>query len=277
MRTMINKYAPFLFHPHVLSIVGAAFLPFLLGAAVYAEDINNRSDRGSILGDRLSTNRASAGSSHSCLECKPGYAASGEYDRMASGGTEDAEVAAMELDLSSGATGRAKEGSTSTPAFRCPETTPVTEALTGAGLINLFVSLGIVTVEKAMEACRSLARETISSIPTGDGAFRFSRPLAEGMAGPDVRELQRFLNAQGFALSEEGSGSPGNETEVFGDLTVDAVKRYQATYSAEILDPEGLSAPSGVFGPSSIKKANEILSARKYARPRDGHRPSALK
>ena len=147
-------------------------------------------------------------------------------------------------------------------AFRCPETTPGTEALTGAGLINLFVSLGIVTVEKAMEACRSLPREPISGIPTGDGAFRFLRPLAEGMAGPDVRELQRFLNAQGFPLSQEGSGSPGNETEVFGDLTVDAVKRYQATYSSEILDPEGLSAPSGVFGLSSIKKANEILLAQ---------------
>src|SRR5512134_1393808 len=148
MRAMVNKYVPFLFHPHVLSIVGAAFLPFLLGVAVYAEDINNRSDRGSILEDRLSTNRASAASSHSCLECKPGYAASsGEYEGKASGGTEDAEMAAMELDLSSGATSRTKEGSTSTPAFRCPETTPVTEALTGAGLINLFVSLGIVTVE----------------------------------------------------------------------------------------------------------------------------------
>ena len=45
--------------------------------------------------------------------------------------------------------------------------------------------------------------------------------------------------------------------------TVEAVKRYQKTYAAEILDPEGLSSPSGIFGPSSVKKANRLLQERR--------------
>jgi hypothetical protein len=46
-------------------------------------------------------------------------------------------------------------------------------------------------------------------------------------------------------------------------LTVEAVKRYQKTYAAEILDPEGLSSPSGIFGPSSVRKANRLLEVRR--------------
>lgn len=258
------------FRARVSLLVGASFLSFLPCAAVYAEGVNNGSDQGSILGNHLSTSGAWAGSNHFCVECKLGHAASSggkdryEHEGMGGGSAGYREVAATELDLSSGATTPATERSTSTTAFRCPDATPVTGALTGAGLINLFVSLGMVTTEKARAACVALARETRSSTPAQDGAsFRFSRPLSKGMAGPDVRELQRFLNAQGFVLSEEGDGSPGNETDLYGALTVDAVKRYQRTYSAEILDPEGLSAPSGIFGPSSIKKANELMSARK--------------
>ena len=53
---------------------------------------------------------------------------------------------------------------------------------------------------------------------------------------------------------------PAVETDLFGLLTEDAVKRFQATYAAGILVPVGLTAPSGFWGPSSIKKANALLS-----------------
>lgn len=42
-----------------------------------------------------------------------------------------------------------------------------------------------------------------------------------------VKQLQIFLNENGFYESEEGPGSPGNETEYFGDTTVAAVKIFQ--------------------------------------------------
>ena len=86
-------------------------------------------------------------------------------------------------------------------------------------------------------------------------------PLAKGMRSEEVRQLQQFLNAQGFVLTTDGLGSPGNETDLFGLLTEDAVKRFQAAYAAEILVPVGLTAPSGFWGPSSIKKANALLGA----------------
>jgi peptidoglycan hydrolase-like protein with peptidoglycan-binding domain len=122
----------------------------------------------------------------------------------------------------------------------------------------------MVPAEKARLACDALAKEDGARAHKQDeAAFRFSRTLSKGMAGPDVRELQRFLNGHGFVVSGEGDGSPGNETDAFGALTVEAVRRYQKAYAAEILDPEGLSSPSGIFGPSSVRKANRLLEERR--------------
>jgi peptidoglycan hydrolase-like protein with peptidoglycan-binding domain len=81
------------------------------------------------------------------------------------------------------------------------------------------------------------------------------------MRSDEVRRLQQFLNTHGFVVTTNGLGSPGNETDLFGLLTEDAVKRFQAAYAAEILVPVGLSTPSGFFGLSSIKKANALLGA----------------
>lgn len=42
-----------------------------------------------------------------------------------------------------------------------------------------------------------------------------------------VRDLQKTLNALGFKVANIGAGSPGKETNYFGVLTFDAVKRFQ--------------------------------------------------
>jgi peptidoglycan hydrolase-like protein with peptidoglycan-binding domain len=82
------------------------------------------------------------------------------------------------------------------------------------------------------------------------------------MRSEEVRRLQQFLNAQGFTVASGTElGAPGHETDLFGLLTEDAVKRFQAAYAAEILAPVGLTAPSGFFGPNSIRKANALLGA----------------
>jgi N-acetylmuramoyl-L-alanine amidase len=60
--------------------------------------------------------------------------------------------------------------------------------------------------------------------------------------GKLVRELQVKLNSLGFRISQTGPGSPGNETESFGKLTEDAVKRFQTS--------NGLR-PDGVVGPNT--------------------------
>jgi hypothetical protein len=251
-------------------IIVAAFVPLLPFTVVYGADLYDvRQRRPHSEGFSINEQHAMGGR-YRCVYCELNrQAASSATTRDKEQDNADPstviDVAAMELDLSSGTTTRATEGNPSGTAFRCPETAPVvTGALTSAGLINLFVSLGMVTMERARSACDALARENSSSAHAQDEApFRFSRPLSKGMKGPDVRELQRFLNTQGFVVSEKGDGSPGNETDVFGSLTVEAVKRYQKTYSAEILDPEELSAPSGIFGLSSIRKANRLLGERR--------------
>ncbi len=77
----------------------------------------------------------------------------------------------------------------------------------------------------------------------------FSRNLKRGFVGEDVRELQILLNADPFTkITNEGPGSPGEETDYFGLLTEQAVIRFQEKYKREVLIPAGLSTGSGFVG-----------------------------
>lgn len=51
--------------------------------------------------------------------------------------------------------------------------------------------------------------------------------LTFGMVHPEVLKLQQILNKVGVLIASEGPGSPGQETEKFGFLTRDAVRRFQ--------------------------------------------------
>jgi hypothetical protein len=68
-----------------------------------------------------------------------------------------------------------------------------------------------------------------------------ARDLVLGAEGPDVRALQRLLNAAGFAVAASGPGAPGAETEYFGERTRAAVARLQAA--------AGVAPAAGYFGP----------------------------
>jgi|GEM_PF-3414229 len=76
----------------------------------------------------------------------------------------------------------------------------------------------------------------------------FNSDLWYGNNNADVFALQKFLNANGFTLSQEGPGSPGRETSYFGNKTFEAVKRFQKEYADNILNPLGLNNPTGYFG-----------------------------
>lgn len=69
----------------------------------------------------------------------------------------------------------------------------------------------------------------------------FSRDLTLGMQGEDVRSLQKYLNSNGFIVSEFGPGSPGNETNLFGALTKEALIKFQKS--------KGITPAIGYFGP----------------------------
>ncbi len=152
-------------------------------------------------------------------------------------------------------------GTSSSTPFLCPDRVSGTTGLSTAGLVNLFVSLGIIPQEKAQKACDALSSPTATGTNTSNTSFRFVTPLKIGSRNADVKRLQVFLNTYGFVIVANGPGSPGNETDYYGTLTAAAVKRFQAAYKAEILTPVGLTLPSGIFGPSSMKKANALLGS----------------
>lgn len=92
-------------------------------------------------------------------------------------------------------------------------------------------------------------------------AFTFNRSLNIGATGEDVKQLQIFLNnySTQTQISSYGAGSSGNETTYFGNLTKEAVKRFQNLNFNEILKPVNLNSGTGYFGPSTINFVNSIL------------------
>ncbi|MDQ3076720.1 MAG: peptidoglycan-binding protein [bacterium] len=89
--------------------------------------------------------------------------------------------------------------------------------------------------------------------------FTFFRSLKVGDQGIDVLELQKILNSNfETRISTTGLGSPGQETQYFGNLTRLAVIKYQNKYAIDVLAPAGLSVGTGFVGPLTIKKLNTI-------------------
>ncbi len=70
---------------------------------------------------------------------------------------------------------------------------------------------------------------TPSSTPpvVAGSALTLSRNLSLGMTGDDVRALQKFLNANGYTVSNSGVGSVGFESAYFGGATQAAVIKFQ--------------------------------------------------
>lgn len=242
-----NRYAGIAALAALFVVLGA---PTHAGATTYGEGTYG----GDIYSGSGSSSTVPVAGGGVCINC--GSGSSGGGSSPAASTTGDKPTGATATSTTGGA-------STSTP-FRCAETAPAADGLSGAGLVNLLVSLGIVPSTKAKTACDALtsAKAAPSAPALSSGSFRFSTPLSKGMRSAEVRQLQQFLNTRGFVLASGIElGAPGYETDLFGLLTEDAVKRFQAAYAAEILAPVGLTAPSGFFGPSSIRKANALLGA----------------
>jgi hypothetical protein len=87
----------------------------------------------------------------------------------------------------------------------------------------------------------------------------FTRPLFLNRRGEDVRNLQRFLNANpDTRIALTGVGSPGNETDFFGGLTKAALGKFQLKYGLVF----SLNDPTfGYLGPKTRAKIAELAAA----------------
>jgi len=82
---------------------------------------------------------------------------------------------------------------------------------------------------------------TTDTAPVTNTSVTPMRDLKFGMSGDDVKRLQVYLNANGFSVAVNGYGSAGNETTYFGELTWQAVIKFQTT--------KGIFPASGYVGP----------------------------
>lgn len=87
---------------------------------------------------------------------------------------------------------------------------------------------------------QSAGAAAVSNLPASTTTPAFTMDLSFGMANHEVHLLQNYLNMHGFPVAASGPGSLGNETDRFGSLTLQALKRFQAAH--------GISS-TGNFGP----------------------------
>ena len=71
--------------------------------------------------------------------------------------------------------------------------------------------------------------------------YSFNKDLKLGSTGNDVKELQKFLNTNGYIVAPSGPGSVGSETTIFGYATRAALIKFQIA--------NNITPASGYFGP----------------------------
>lgn len=93
--------------------------------------------------------------------------------------------------------------------------------------------------------------QTIGSGPKPK--YHFTETLTVGARGEEVRQMQLLLISEGLLPSDCATG-------LFGGLSLAGVKDFQVKYQADILTPEGLSAPVSKWGPGCVSKANALCA-----------------
>lgn len=101
---------------------------------------------------------------------------------------------------------------------------------------------------KAVVGLLALAVFAIAS--SASAAYTFTQNLTVGSNSPEVKQVQMFLNANGFTVSATGAGSPGMESEYFGTKTRAAVSAFQAA--------KGITPTAGYWGPLTRSTANAM-------------------
>ena len=130
-------------------------------------------------------------------------------------------------------------------------------------------------VESLMEGEEHLVKATFPRIPDD---FRFRTHMRFRDYLVDVKYMQIILNADPETrLIESGVGSPGNEVERFGNLTRNALMKFQQKYAEEILYPWGITEPTGIAEIQTLKKLNKILDGEVVIKVIDPDKKARIK
>lgn len=81
-----------------------------------------------------------------------------------------------------------------------------------------------------------------STVPTtspNTSSGTLTTNLSFGMIHPEILTLQKILNSTGYTITNEGPGSPGNETTKFGSLTRESIRRFQCAKGLVCSGDEG--------------------------------------
>lgn len=111
--------------------------------------------------------------------------------------------------------------------------------------VNVWVNRAELTIKSLLGIKEVKAeKQTSSVVPTilPVSKYIFKRNLTTGATGADVKELQKYLNANGYIVAKAGQpGSVGFETSLFGSATRTALVKFQKAVK--------IKPAVGYFGP----------------------------
>lgn len=117
-------------------------------------------------------------------------------------------------------------------------------------------------------------KRTSQTASEGSKPSDFDADLSFGQTHPQVRLLQELLNRAGFAVSDEGPGSPGNETTMFGNLTRVAVRKFQCD-KLDICSGDEYSTGYGFVDAMTRKVLQDEKVPARKAKKAPAEKPSA--
>jgi hypothetical protein len=122
-------------------------------------------------------------------------------------------------------------------------------------LVTIAVTFGLVFISHESQA------QNIGSLKqVVTPGFSFRKDLKIGDTDPDVRELQRVLNADiDTMISGEEAGSRGKETTYFGNLTKQAVIKFQNKYKDIVLTLNSITVADGVVNKPTRTRLNLLI------------------
>jgi hypothetical protein len=131
-----------------------------------------------------------------------------------------------------------------------------TATVVAAPMVSSTKEAQIASIMQAIAALQSQIQALTGAPAAQVSAIsgKITGTLSTGSRGPSVKTLQQFLNSQGFKVASTGPGSPGNETETFGNLTVQAVRKFQEQYGIASQGVPGY----GTVGPKTRAKIAEL-------------------